>query len=134
MSPFVLQREQGESESSASAGITIGATLGAIGLLSLVLFLVFVKRRRDKRAPERTWSKDVFFGRSSDQTLQTEQWSFNSDALPPEPLAESQRPLLPSSPPPNFRPSIPRLIIPPAPPGSITASTVDHPDMSAVYS
>ncbi|KAJ7476396.1 hypothetical protein B0H11DRAFT_2194879 [Mycena galericulata] len=95
-----------------------------------------VARRSDKRAPERTRSKGVFFGRSSDQTVQTEQWSFNSDALPPEPLVESQRPLLPSSPPPNFCPSIPRLkvMIPPAPPGSITASTVDHPDMSAAYS
>ncbi|KAJ7767383.1 hypothetical protein DFH07DRAFT_769506 [Mycena maculata] len=127
---------------SPSAGITIGATLGAITLLALVLFLLCLKRPRDLRTQEHAQGNvrsrlldQTTSDYSSQDTAGEPQSSSLDSSLSTEQFTDLQTPMLQiwSPPPSDSRPLIPRIVIPPSPP-IMRSSAFDHPGDSAVNS
>ncbi|KAJ7144503.1 hypothetical protein C8R44DRAFT_865416 [Mycena epipterygia] len=128
------QRLEQASESGPSAGVTVGATFGGIVLFSLLVFLVFLKRRRDQRNLGRARRNGLLFhSRSSDSEDAAEEKQTHSSHPDSEsPYSQSER-LLPS--PTNLpRPYVPPLTIPLSPNLLPRSTFLDHHATSAVTS
>ncbi|KAJ7133167.1 hypothetical protein C8R44DRAFT_730362 [Mycena epipterygia] len=131
--PILSPRQKLEqaSKSGPSAGVTVGATFGGIILFSVLVFLIFLKRRRDLGRARRNGL--LFDSRSSDLEDTAEEKQTHSSHPDSEPPYSQSERLLPS--PTNLsRPYVPPLTIPPSP-NLLTKSTfLDHHATSSVTS